>query len=659
MRFSKGLSIGLAIVLMAGVAWGEYGGSGTFDKITSLDDLESGTYYVFYGINGSYTGAMTNTISRGRLGNTSVTPSGESILNPSTAIVWYVVGNSVDGYTVYNEAADKYAEIITNSTNGFALNTTSTHEYDVTVSSGAFTFASNHASGGGRAISIYQNDWRPYVSPNTLNLYKYSPPSSDPEPSNHVTSFSASADGHNAIDLTWSDNDGTNVASGFLILANTSGTFTDPVDGTAQADDTDLSDGSGVKNVGHGVESYTFSGLDAETTYYFKIYPYSNSGSNIDYKTDGTVPTDDATTDAVPPAPSAGDLYISEVCDDDQGGYQTAFMEIYNNSSNTLDMTDCYIERWQDGSYDSYSYTFNSDVTIPPYGVLVVSRGSDQSSFETAWSIDFNSLNATYDSGNNFLFFTTGRSYKLFNSSDIELDVTPGVDEDNRVYQITIGNWSSQEASSNGTPGELEEDQSLPVTLSSFTAKAVKGTVVLEWETSAEVENQGFVLSREERGASSETVIANFATDNALKGQGSTTETTQYRYVDTGVEPGKTYVYTLADVDYANKENILKTIEVTAKDENAIVADGYALDPVYPNPFNATLTIPFTLTERMNVSIDLYSITGQKMMTVVNREFGAGSFNYTVQTHDLASGIYFVRTLFNGWSHMQKAVLIK
>jgi hypothetical protein len=144
-----------------------------------------------------------------------------------------------------------------------------------------------------------------------------------------------------------------------------------------------------------------------------------------------------------------------------------------------------------------------------------------------------------------------------------------------------------------------------------------------------------------------------------LKGQGSTTETTQYRYVDMGVEPGKTYVYTLADVDYANKENILKTIEVTAEDENAIVADGYALDPVYPNPFNATLTIPFTLTERMNVSIDLYSITGQKMMTVVNREFGAGSYNYIVQTHDLASGIYFVCLVFNGRNHIQKAVLLK
>jgi hypothetical protein len=211
----------------------------------------------------------------------------------------------------------------------------------------------------------------------------------------------------------------------------------------------------------------------------------------------------------------------------------------------------------------------------------------------------------------------------------------------------------------------INTDASLPVTLSSFSAKAVKGTVALEWETSAEIENQGFVISRQSTVDSRDgfetrpEMIVSFATDDALKGQGSTTETTQYRYVDTDVELGKTYVYTLADVDYEGKETLLEKVEVQVGAEGAIVADGYALDPLYPNPFNATLTIPFTLTESMNVSIDLYSITGQKMMTVVNREFGAGSYNYTVQTHDLASGMYVVRTSFNGRNHMQKAVLLK
>jgi hypothetical protein len=205
------------------------------------------------------------------------------------------------------------------------------------------------------------------------------------------------------------------------------------------------------------------------------------------------------------------------------------------------------------------------------------------------------------------------------------------------------------------------------VTLSAFTAQAVKGTVVLEWETSAEIENQGFVLSREERGTRNERdrfetcpeIIASFATDDALKGQGSTTETTKYLYVDKTVEPGKTYVYTLADVDYSGNETILKKVEVQVKTEETIVAEGYVLDPVYPNPFNATLTVPFTLSEPMHVSIDLYSLTGRHVLTAVNREFTTGSYLYTIKTPDLSSGIYLIKTFFGGEIHLQKAILLK
>lgn len=116
------------------------------------------------------------------------------------------------------------------------------------------------------------------------------------EPTNHVTSFSAASPNSSTITVTWNDNNGDQPASGFLILANKTGTFTDPVDGTPQTDDEALADGTGVKNISSGVGSYSWVNLDASTQYFFRIYPYTNSGSAINYKTDGTVPEDDATT---------------------------------------------------------------------------------------------------------------------------------------------------------------------------------------------------------------------------------------------------------------------------------------------------------------------------------------------------------------------------
>jgi hypothetical protein len=497
------------------------------------------------------------------------------------------------------------------------------------------------------------------------------PPPSDPEPSNHVSSFSALADGYATVRLTWIDNDGANQAAAFLILANTSGSFTDPVDGTPQTNDTDLSDGSGVVNVAHGIQEYNWTDLDEQTTYYFKIYPYSNTGETIDYKTDGTVPTASATTTAAPETP---ELIISEVADPNDNP-DARFIEIFNNSGGTVNFSNqtWYLSRQANGStWDDLKLTG----ALSDGEIFVIGYGADYTNFKNAYGFDPD-MSSGFISGNGndgyFLYYGgnhtsgvlvdaygvidedgTGKAWEYENKRAVRSGVTQG----NPTW--TASEWTISTANvADCTPGELDVDQSLPVTLISFTAKAVKGTVVLKWETSAEIENQGFVLSRKERGTSSESVIATFATDDALKGQGSTTEATRYAFTDASVEPGKTYIYILADVDYSSNETILEKVEVKVETEEAVVADGYVLDPVYPNPFNATLTIPFTLTEGMNVSIELYSITGQKMMTVVNREFGAGSYNYTVQTDDLASGIYFVRISFNGRSHMHKAVLLK
>lgn len=122
-----------------------------------------------------------------------------------------------------------------------------------------------------------------------------------PEPTNHALTFAAVADSDTEITLTWDDNDGAQPADGFLIVAKTgAAAFYIPVDGTDGADDTDWSDDEAEVKVAPGVQTYTFTGLTTSTLYEFEIYPYTNSGSNIDYKTDGTVPSASATTDADP-----------------------------------------------------------------------------------------------------------------------------------------------------------------------------------------------------------------------------------------------------------------------------------------------------------------------------------------------------------------------
>lgn len=120
-------------------------------------------------------------------------------------------------------------------------------------------------------------------------------PTIDPEPSNYPTNFNASLDITKAT-LTWTASTGSQLPRGYLVIGST-GTITVPTDGTPVDNDTDASDG----NVAYSTNGTTvsFEQLPANSTFTFAIFPYTNSGENIDYKTDGTYPTASVTTQNV------------------------------------------------------------------------------------------------------------------------------------------------------------------------------------------------------------------------------------------------------------------------------------------------------------------------------------------------------------------------
>ncbi|MCD4694701.1 MAG: choice-of-anchor J domain-containing protein, partial [Bacteroidales bacterium] len=120
-----------------------------------------------------------------------------------------------------------------------------------------------------------------------------------PEPSNYPANFSADESGSSIL-VTWSDATGVQIPEGYILYGNTNaGSLPVPVDGTPVSDDTDLSDGSAMVNIDYGEGEFDFGGLSPNTTYYFTIYPYTNDGTEIDYKTDGTAPLANATTENV------------------------------------------------------------------------------------------------------------------------------------------------------------------------------------------------------------------------------------------------------------------------------------------------------------------------------------------------------------------------
>jgi hypothetical protein len=154
----------------------------------------------------------------------------------------------------------------------------------------------------------------------------------DPEPSNHVTAFSATAQGL-GIALSWTDAVGTQLPSAYLILASETTGFAIPNDGVPVVDDLDLSDGQGARNVLFGVQSASFSGLDPNTTYYFLIVPYTNSGTFIDYKTALPIPVAFATTPMVVNSVKFDNLTFGNWDTISVASDKNWFIDTYNNDT--------------------------------------------------------------------------------------------------------------------------------------------------------------------------------------------------------------------------------------------------------------------------------------------------------------------------------------
>ncbi|MEZ5195693.1 MAG: hypothetical protein R2764_04640 [Bacteroidales bacterium] len=120
-----------------------------------------------------------------------------------------------------------------------------------------------------------------------------------PEPTNYPSDFAASATGE-SVKTTWTDATGIQIPDGYVIFAGLNSSLPVPTDGIPIQVDSDLSDGEANVMVSYGDEEFIFNnGLVINTTYHFVIYPYTNSGTEIDYKNDGTAPTANATTTQV------------------------------------------------------------------------------------------------------------------------------------------------------------------------------------------------------------------------------------------------------------------------------------------------------------------------------------------------------------------------
>ncbi len=210
-------------------------------------------------------------------------------------------------------------------------------------------------------------------------------------------------------------------------------------------------------------------------------------------------------------------------------------------------------------------------------------------------------------------------------------------------------------------------DETLPVTLASFNAVQTSNKFAqINWVTASESEVLGYNLFRGENDNQDQALRV---TATMIEASNSPTGAS-YSFTDDEVEMNSSYYYWLQTVDFDGSSEMFGPVTIKISEENDYdigeVLLGTQLIGNYPNPFNPSTTISFSVAQPQVVTIDVYNIKGQLVKRVFNGKVETPNIKQNVvwngkdsDNKDVASGIYFTLMKSGNKTFTNKAILMK
>lgn len=202
-------------------------------------------------------------------------------------------------------------------------------------------------------------------------------------------------------------------------------------------------------------------------------------------------------------------------------------------------------------------------------------------------------------------------------------------------------------------PIKMTIQDPVPVELESFSAVSIKNYVELDWSTATETNNRGFEIERRFAEGNSGWQNIGF-----VQGSGTSSSAKEYSFVDKSITTVGNYYYRLKQIDFDGKFEY--------SNQAAVVVDkpaSIALLQNYPNPFNPSTTIEFTLTDKANVKVSIYSILGELVKDYTFNQLEAGYHKLDFDGTGLTSGTYFYHLNVTGgksnYTQTKKMILTK
>ena len=104
---------------------------------------------------------------------------------------------------------------------------------------------------------------------------------------------------------------------------------------------------------------------------------------------------------------------------------------------------------------------------------------------------------------------------------------------------------------------------------------------------------------------------------------------------------------------------VWQNLHVSVINPTEILPDQFSLESAYPNPFNPTTTLSFSLPIESEVNISVYNLQGREVVTLLDGNINAGYHSITWHADNHSSGVYFVKMVADKYVDVQKLMLVK
>jgi hypothetical protein len=119
--------------------------------------------------------------------------------------------------------------------------------------------------------------------------------------------------------------------------------------------------------------------------------------------------------------------------------------------------------------------------------------------------------------------------------------------------------------------------------------------------------------------------------------------------------------------DFLNKQSIDEGLVYRANSALVAVAEdplpqfpvNYNLAQNFPNPFNPSTTIRYTIPERAQVKLEIYNMLGQLIEVLVDEEQFSGYHEVVFRRTNLASGVYIYRLQAGYFVETRRMIILK